>query len=190
MAVLVGAIVFFVILGVVVVSMAIGIYNSLVALRNQVDRSWANIDVILKQRFDEIPQLVQVVEQYAKHEKATIAAVTEARTRYGSARTTEEKVKAAQAMTFALQGVMAIGEAYPELKSNQNFTQLQSRLSALEESIADRRETYNESVTNLNTRIDQFPDLFFARLLGYHKMDMYQVAAQDRAVPNLKMNLG
>lgn len=190
MAIAAIALIFFVVLGVSLLVMGIGIYNALIALRNQVDRAWANIDVILKQRFDEIPQLVQVVEQYAQFEKAQIAAVTTARTRYGSAQSMDQKVVAAQEMTLALRGVMAIGEAYPELKANQNFIQLQGRVSQLENDISDRREVFNEAVTNLNTRIQQFPDVIFAGMLGYKSLRLFEVAASDKLVPSLKMNLG
>lgn len=175
---------------IVVLVMAVGIYNSLVALRNQVDRAWANIDVILKQRFDEIPQLLEVIQQYAGYEKAAITKVTEARQNYGRAQTTGQKVAAAQDFSLALQGVISIGEAYPDLKANQNFIQLQGRVSQLESDISDRREVFNESVTNLNTRIEQFPDAIFAGMLGYRRMELFQVTEKERARPSLQMNLG
>lgn len=190
MGIFTAGFVFLVLAFFVFVSMAIGVYNRLVALKNQVDRAWANIDVILKQRFDEIPQLLQVIEQYAQYEKATISRVAEARQHYGAARTTNQKVSATQELSLALQGVIAIGEAYPELKTNQNFIQLQSRVSQLEADIADRREVFNESVTNYNTRIEQFPDLFFAGGLGYRRLDLLRANALEKRAPNLKMNLG
>jgi LemA protein len=174
----------------IVLATSITIFNALVALRNQVDRAWSNIDVILKQRFDEIPQLVEVLEQFVQHEKSMIRTVMDARTRYGSARTPEEKAKASGEMAVALRGVFAIGEAYPELKSNANFVQIQSRLSTLEGQLADRRETYNESVTNWNTRIAQFPDLFFASMMNATARELFQVAEAERVRPSLKMNLG
>lgn len=178
------------ILVIVVLVMAVGIYNALVALRNQVDRAWANIDVILKQRYDEIPQLLEVVQQYAGYEKAAIARVTEARQSYGRAKTTGQKVAATQELTLALQGVIAIGEAYPDLKANQSFIQLQGRVSQLEGDIADRREVFNESVTNLNTRIDQFPDMLFSSMLGYRRMELLKSTDKERSRPSLQMNLG
>jgi LemA protein len=92
-------------------------------------------------------------------------------------------------MSFALQGVIAIGEAYPELKANENFVQLQTRVSALENMISDRRESYNEAVANFNTRIDQFPDVFAARILNYQRQDMFQATEAERQAPSLKMNL-
>lgn len=169
--------------------MAVNLYNGLVRMRHQLDRAWSNIDVILKQRFDEIPQLVQVLEQYASYEAGVIKSLVDARARYGSARQISEKIEAARLMSIALQGVAAIGEAYPDLKANQNFTQLQSRISTLENAIADRREAYNETVANFNTRIEQFPDIFVARFLNYQRQAMFQVSETERALPNLKMNL-
>lgn len=185
-----AVIVFFAVIAFVLIAMGIRVYNGLVSLKYQVDRAWANIDVILKQRFDEIPQLVQIIEQYVGHEKATIQRVMDARAQYGAARTTNQKVSAAQEMSVALRGVVAIGEGYPELRSNTNFVQLQSRLSSLEDSLADRRELFNESVTNFNTRIEQIPDVFFARVLGYSRLDLFRVSAHEKTMPNLKMNLG
>ena len=169
--------------------LAITSYNGLVGLRSQLERAWSNIDVILKQRFDEIPQLIQVVEQYAGYEAGVLKTLAEARSHYGSARNVGQKISAAHEMSLALQGVMAIGEAYPELKANQNFIQLQTRISSLEEMISDRRESYNEAVANFNTRIDQFPDVFAARLLNYSRQEMFQALAAERTLPSLKMNL-
>lgn len=178
--------------GVIVVAalaMAVHIYNGLIRLRNQVDRAWANIDVILKQRFDEIPRLVQVLEQYAQYERGTIDKVMAARSEYGRARKINEKIKASNDLSLALRGVFAIGEAYPELKSSGHFSHLQTRVSELESQISDRREHFNESATNLNTRIEQIPDVFFARLLGFQKTSLYEVESFEREAPSLKMNL-
>lgn len=169
--------------------MGVTIYNALVSLRAQVERAWSNIDVILKQRFDELPQLIQVVEQYASYEAGVIKEIAEARTRYGSSNSVSEKIQASNEISMALRGVFAIGEAYPELKANQQFMQLQSRISSLESTIADRRETYNDAVTNFNTRIEQFPDVFAARFLDYERQDLFEVADKEKVVPNLKMNL-
>jgi LemA protein len=168
---------------------ALNVYNGLVSLRNQVERAWANIDVILKQRFDEIPQLVQVIEQYTGYEAGILKELAEARSHYGSARNVSDKIKSSQDLSVAIQGVMAIGEAYPELKANKNFIELQGRISSLESTIADRRETYNEAVANFNTRIDQFPDVLAANLLGYQRQVLFRASEAERAQPNLKMNL-
>ena len=184
-----GGLLFVLIIAVGVGIMAVGMYNGLISLRNQLERAWSNIDVILKQRYDEIPQLIQVIEQYAGYESGLLQKLAEARKHYGAAQSIPDKIKASQEMSLALSGVMAIGEAYPELKANQNFVQLQSRISQLENSIADRREAYNEAVTNFNTRIDQFPDLFAARLLNYSRQEFFKVTEAERTAPSLKMNL-
>ncbi len=169
--------------------MAVNIYNGLVGLRNQLERAWSNIDVILKQRFDEIPQLIQVIEQYANYEAGVIKTLVDARAHYGSARNVDSKIEASKEMSLALQGVIAIGENYPDLKANQNFIQLQSRISGLEEQIAHRRESYNEVVANFNTRIDQFPDVFAARILNYQRQTLFEATAAEKVAPSLKMNL-
>lgn len=189
MPILVAVLVVLLVLFFALCAIGIGIYNGLVSLRQQVDRAWANIDVILKQRFDEIPQIVQVLEQFVAYEKGVINNLVEARKHYGSAQSTDEKMKASGEMTMALRGVFAIGEGYPELKSNQNFLQLQGRVTALEESLSDRREQYNEVVTNFNTRLEQIPDVFFARILGYTGRQLFQVSEAEKARPSLKLNL-
>lgn len=180
----------FIFFGLVIVAgafMAIQIFNNLVALRNQVDRAWANVDVILKQRFDEIPQLIEVVEQYVEYEKETIATLVEARTRYVSAGSLGEKIDASNAVGKAFSGVVAIGEGYPDLKASAQFVQLQSRVSALEGLLSDRRELVNDTVTNLNTRIQQVPDLFFASMLRYERLPLFLVEAAEKGRSSLKI---
>lgn len=184
-----GVILFCIVVLVGLAVMFVNIYNGLVQLRAQLERTWSNIDVILKQRYDELPQLIQVIEQYAGYEAGVLKELVKARAHYGSAQSVTEKIQASQEMSLALKGIMAIGEAYPDLKANQNFTQLQNRISQLESTLADRRESYNEAVANFNTRIEQFPDVFAARMLNYRRQQMFQVAEQERAAPNLKMNL-
>jgi LemA protein len=165
------------------------IYNGLVSLKNQVERSWANIDVILKQRYDELPQLIQILEQFVQYERGTIDRLVTARKHYGTAQEVEQKIQASQEMSIALRGVFAIGENYPDLKSNQNFMQLQTRISDLENTLADRREHYNESVTNYNTRIEQIPDVIIAGILGYKSKTMYSVSEVEKTRPDLKLKL-
>lgn len=178
-----------ILIGIVFIFMGVSIYNGLVSLKNQIDRSWANIEVILKQRFDEIPQLIQVVEQYAGYEQATLKKVIEARNTYNQAETTAQKVDAANSASAAFKGLLALGEAYPDLKANTNFMHLQGRVSDLENQIADRRENFNETVTNFNTRIQQIPDVFFARMLGYVQHTLFRVEVSEQVRPSLKMNL-
>jgi LemA protein len=184
-----GIFIFLAVMAVGLIVVFINIYNSLVFLRNQVERAWSNIDVILKQRFDEIPQLIQVVEQYTGHEANVLQELFKARAHYGQAQSIPEKIGASQELSFALRGILAISEAYPDLKSNSNFLQLQSRVSDLESSIADRRESYNEAVTNFNARLEQFPDLFAARMLNYQRQQLFVAAEQEKTAPSLKMNL-
>lgn len=189
MAVGIAVLVVLLVLFFALVAIVIGIYNGLVSLRQQVDRAWANIDVILKQRFDEIPQIVQVLEQFVGYEKGVINNLVEARKHYGQAQSVGEKIQASGELSMALKGVMAIGEGYPELKSNQNFLQLQGRVTALEESLADRRELYNEVVTNFNTRLEQIPDVFVARMLAYTPRELFKVSEAEKQRPSLKLNL-
>jgi LemA protein len=167
----------------------ISIYNSLVSLKNQVQRAWANIDVILKQRNDVIPNLVSVCEQFANYERGTLQKIVEARAHYGTATSINDKIKAAQEVTQALRGLFALSEAYPELKSSQQFVQLQQTLVSLENQLADRRELYNENVTNYNTRIAQFPDVLFAQILNFTAMSLFQVSEAEKAMPSVKMSL-
>jgi len=188
-AVLFGVGVFGIVLCAVVFFMCIAIYNNLVHLKKQAERSWANIDVILKQRHDEIPNLVSVCEQFAGYERSTLDRLMQARERYGSASALSDKVKAATEVTTALRGMFALAEAYPELKSSENFHRLQARISKLEDTIADRRELFNETVTNFNTRIEQLPDVFFARALNYTSLELYKVQEAEKAAPSLKMKL-
>lgn len=169
--------------------LGLNVYNALVRLRNQLERAWANIDVILKQRSDEIPNLVQVIEQYAGYEAGLLQKLAEARSNYGRAQNVDEKIRSSNEMALALSGVFAIGEAYPELKANENFNTLQQRISQLETTLADRREVYNETVANFNTRLDQFPDVIAARILNYQRQTMFQVSETEKQMPNLKMNL-
>lgn len=173
-----------------VVVMGITVYNNLVSLKNQVERAWANIEVILKQRFDEIPQILEVVEQYASYERNTLERVISARNQYQHASGISEKMSSSNEMSLALKGLIALGEAYPDLKANQSFLQLQGRVSELESHIADRREAFNETVTNFNTRLEQIPDVFFARILGYSAKPMYRPPAEEMTRPSLKMKLG
>lgn len=183
------ALVFICVLGGAILIMAMTIYNNLIGLSKQTDRAWANIDVILKQRNDEISSLIQVVEQFANYEKKLIEQLSTARSNYGRAANVEDKIQASQEMSLALKGVFAIGENYPELRSSDSFKQLQSRISSLEDTLSDRREGYNESVTNYNTRILHVPDVFFAGFLGYREKPLFRVADSEKEKPSLRMNL-
>jgi LemA protein len=156
------------------------IYNGLISLKENMKKSWANIDVLLKQRFDELPKLVSVCESYAEFEKSVLDRLMEAREGYMQADTVSQKAKASGAISSALGGLFALAENYPDLKSNKNFLQLQNRISHLEESLADRREFYNDSVNNYNIRIQQIPDLFVANFLRLDCEDLFQVPEIER----------
>ncbi len=156
------------------------IYNSVVMLKNNIDKTWSNIDVLLKQRYDEIPKLVGVCEGYMKHERETLEAVIKARSMIGSASTELEKINAQNAITGALKSLFAVVENYPELKANESFRRLGSRITELEDQIADRREIYNESVNLYNIRIEQFPDILVARLMNFARRTLWEINPAHR----------
>jgi LemA protein len=156
------------------------LYNELVRLRNDNDRAWANIDVLLKQRRDEIPNLVETVKGYLQHEQQTLLAVTQARAASMNAASIGQKAQADLKMSDALRGLFAVAENYPQLKANENFLKLQTRISELEERIADRREFFNDDVNTYNTRIGQIPEVFVASYMSLKPRAMFQVSDEDR----------
>jgi LemA protein len=158
----------------------ITIYNSLVRLRNDMDKAWANIDVLLKQRHDELPKLIETCKGYMQYEQKTFQSITEARTAFMKATTVGEKAQADNLISGALKSLFAVAENYPELKANNNFLQLQKRISELEERIADRREFFNDDVNTYNIRIQQLPDVFVAHLLSLERRELFKVAEEDR----------
>jgi LemA protein len=166
------------------------LYNELVRLRNENDRAWANIDVLLKQRHDEVPNLVSCVKGYMEHERQTLEAVTQARTASIGAASISQKAQADLRLTGALRGLFAVAERYPDLKANQNFLALQKRISELEERIADRREFFNDDVATYNTRIAQLPEVFLARQMGLRPRQLFQVTEQDRQQVELQLARG
>lgn len=170
----------FVFLAIGLVLYFVTVYNSLVAVRNECDKAWANIDVLLKQRFDELPKLVDTCKGYMKYEQETLQKIVEARTAWMNAKTVDQKLEANQLSAGALKSLFAVAEKYPDLKANNNFMQLQGRISTIETQIADRRELYNDAVNTHNIRIAQLPDVFVARLLGYHNRTLFQAAAVER----------
>jgi len=158
----------------------LSIYNGLVALKTAIARSWANIDVMLKQRHDELPKLVKTCEGYMQHERAVFDKLSEARGALLKARGVSERAAAENQITSALGQIFAVAEAYPDLKANQSFLQLQSRISDLENQIADRREFYNDTVTTFNTRIQQIPYTFVAGWMTLTPAELFKVEAGDR----------
>ena len=157
------------------------LYNGLIAVKNNVDKAWANIDVLLKQRHDELPNLVEVCKGYMKFEQDTFQRITQARSAYSQATTVDQKAEASANLTSAVGRLIATAENYPELKANNNFMQLQSRISDLENQIADRREFYNDSVNTFNIRIQQMPDTFVASFMSLTPRPMFKVEEADKA---------
>jgi LemA protein len=157
------------------------LYNGLISVKNNVDKSWANIDVLLKQRHDELPNLMEVCKGYMKYEGDTFERITKARSMYSQAQTTEQKVEASTDMTGAVGRLLATAENYPDLKANNDFMQLQHRITELENQIADRREFYNDSVNVFNIRIQEMPDALLAGPVNLHARQMFQVVEEDKA---------
>jgi len=174
---------FFVFAGILVYSVIL--YNGLVRLRNDNDRAWANIDVLLKQRHDEIPNLVETVRGYMQHERQTLEAVTRARSASISASGIGQKAQADWRLTSALRGLFAVAEAYPQLKANPNFLRLQMRISELEERIADRRELFNDEVNTYNTRLAEVPEVLVAGLMGLQPREFFKVSDEDRKMAEI-----
>jgi len=166
------------IIGIVViglVSYLFSIYNGLILVKNNVKKAWANIDVLLMQRSDEIPKLIETVKAFVKHEKNMIDKVLDARKLYLGSNTVGEKAVADDQLSGALKSLFALSENYPELKSNENFIQFQNRISSIEDDIADRREFYNDSVNNFNIRIESAPDVIVANYMGLKEQEMFEV---------------
>src|ERR1700684_1705083 len=166
------------------------LYNELVRLRNDNDRAWANIDVLLKQRHDEIPNLVETVKGYMQHEQQTLLAVPRGRAASVSAGSIGQKAVADLQMASALRGLFAVAENYPQLKANDNFLKLQNRISELEERTADRREFFNDDVNTYNTRIGQIPDVFVASFMNLKPRPMFKVSDEDRKLVEVSFTSG
>jgi LemA protein len=184
----ISSIIFWVVIA-LVVFYGINIYNHLVRIKHNVSKAWSNIDVLLKQRHDEIPKLVETCKQYMKFEKETLEKVMQARSQVSAARQSQDMGGLGQAegmLRMGLGNLFAVAEAYPELKANENFQHLQGRISSLESAIADRREFYNESVNINNTRIEQFPDIIVARLLNFGPRDLLEFSEQEKADVDVK----
>jgi LemA protein len=184
-AILVGLVVILLVVG--IFGYLITIYNSLIRLKNDIDKAWANIDVLLKQRHDELPKLIETCKGYMQYEQKTFQLITEARTAYMRAGSVGEKAQADNMISGALKSLFAVSENYPDLKANNNFMQLQKRISELEEKIADRREFFNDDVNTYNIRIQQFPDVFIAGMIHLQHRDLFKVTEEDRQDVEVKM---
>ncbi len=184
----IGSIIFWAAVALVLVY-GISIYNHLVRLKHNVSKAWSNIDVLLKQRHDEIPKLVETCKQYMKYEQETLEKVMQARAQVAQARENQDVAGlglAEGALRMGLGNLFALSEDYPELRANENFQHLQSRISTLENTIADRREFYNESVNINNIGIEQFPDIIVARLLGFGPRELLEFDASEIADVSVK----
>jgi LemA protein len=169
----------FAILG--LVAYGVMIFNGLVALKNDIAKAWANIDILLKQRHDELSKLLDVCKGYMEYERDTLLKITQARSMYQQAVSVDQKAQADQSMSSALRGFFAVAENYPQLKANDNFLRLQGRITELESQIADRREFYNDSVNTFNIRIQQMPDTFVASFMKLTPRPMFKVEEADKA---------
>ena len=185
----------FIILGLVAIAVVylVTIYNNLVELKHNVAKAWSNIDVLLKQRHDELPKLVETCKQYMGYEQQTLEKVMQARAAVFSARERGD-VKALgpaeQELRIGLGNLFAVAENYPDLKASDSFQHLQGRITGLENAIADRREFYNESVNSLNVRIEQFPDVIVARNLGFKPADLLVFSDEEKQDVDLKALFG
>lgn len=159
----------------------VNIYNQLVSLRERVDQAKQNIDVLLKQRQDELTKLIDAAKEFMEQEEQVLTQLTAARESAERAETPEEQANADQQVRQALMNFEARAEAYPELRSQENMMQFQKRISDIESQIADRREMYNESVTQLNTRIDQFPYVIIANQFGFEERELFEATAEEKA---------
>ncbi|HEY3641343.1 MAG TPA: LemA family protein [Xanthobacteraceae bacterium] len=173
-----------IILGVIVVVLlfVITVYNGLVAMRQRVNQSFADIDVQLKQRHDLVPNLVETVKGYAAHERGTLEAVIQARNAAMAAQGPAQQAAAENALTGALRQIFALSEAYPNLKANENFQQLQMELTDLENKIAASRRFFNNAVQEYNTGIQRFPAALFAGALGFTEKQFFDLGAERQAV--------
>lgn len=184
-----------IVLGILLVTLIyfITLYNNLVRLKNAVAQAWANIDVLLKQRHDELPKLVEVCKQYKQFEQATLQRVIEARSRVQAAREDQDIPalgRAEGALRVGLGNIFAVAEAYPEFKTNEQYMQLQHRISGLENGIADRREFYNDAVNINNVAVEQFPSVIVASLFNFGTKPLLEFSAAEKSDVDLKALFG
>lgn len=184
----VGGFIFWGLVAVLLVYIVV-IYNNLVSLKHNVSKAWSNIDVLLKQRHDELPKLVETCRQYMQYEQETLEKVMQARACVASAQQQGDVGQLGQAegaLRLGLGNLFALAEAYPDLKADETFQHLQARITGLENAIADRREFYNESVNINNVRIEQFPDVIIARTFNFKAFTLLEFTAEETADVNLR----
>jgi len=173
---------------VVLMFILVGMYNSLVILRNRVKNAWSQIDVQLKRRYDLIPNIVETVKGYAAHEKGIFDKLSEARSMAMSAKGPVETAQANNAITSTLKSLFAVAEAYPDLKANQNFLALQEELSGTENKIAFSRQFYNDVVLEYNTSIQTFPRNLIAGMFHFREEQLYTIPAEEKEAPKVKFS--
>ncbi|MGI6105580.1 MAG: LemA family protein [Raoultibacter sp.] len=171
---------------VILVIAVIALYNNLVKLRNMVDNAWAQIDVQLQRRIDLIPNLVETVKGYAAHEQGTLDQVTQARSAVMNAKDPAEKMAADNMLTGTLKSLFAVAEAYPDLKANTNFMQLQTELANTEDKISYMRQSYNDVVMKFNTAIQTFPAVLIAGMMGFTKRESFDAVAGAEVAPQVQ----
>ena len=176
------------VVGIATVGYVASLYNSMIQVKNSVDKAWSNIDVLLQQRHDELMNLVEAVRGYMSHERSVLEALTRLRGGYGEAKSVGEKVEIENQLNHELSLLRQTWESYPELKSSQNVLQLQERITGLESAIADRRELYNDSVNIYNIQIQRFPDLFLARRVGFDDKKPLEVPAEVKKNPGARLS--
>jgi LemA protein len=167
----------------------VALYNGLVGVKHQIDQAWSNIDVLLKQRHDELPKLIDVVKGHAGYERQLLEQLTALRARAGSGAPDAQRLAAENELSRGIGRLLATGEAYPDLKASSAYLELQRRISALEEQIAHRREYYNAAVNANNVRMEQFPDALLAGMAGLITRPLFAAEGQERADVNVGMLL-
>jgi len=176
-----GTVTIIIVVVIVLALVLVRMYNNLVSLRNNRENAFANIDVQLKQRYDLIPQLVATVKGYAEHEKELLTKITEARSAAMNASSINDKIEAENALSSALSGLKVSLEAYPDLKANQNFLQLQNEISDIENKLSSVRRYFNSATKELNTAVQSFPTNIIAGIFGFHTEPMFEIPKEDRA---------
>lgn len=174
------------VVAVIIVLMFIVYYNRFISLENGIDNALAQIDVQLKKRADLVPNLMNAVKGYVKHEKAIVKEVTDSRKALLSAKDIQSKAKAGAELQHALKSIFALAEAYPQLRANENFMQLQQELSAIEDKVAYSRQYYNDSILSYNNSVETFPGVLFAKMYSKKEKEALKISSEERAVPKVE----